>query len=68
MSPQFYMIEMAINVTEERKKTIKVCDIFNNPPVFNIKFGAGAVGARSASPYGSGSATLLKILEEIEWF
>jgi hypothetical protein len=34
------MTEMAVNV-----KTVTVCDIFRNPHVFAIKFGAGAVGA-----------------------
>jgi hypothetical protein len=27
-------------------KFITVCDIFNNPPVFDIKFGAGAAKSR----------------------
>jgi hypothetical protein len=36
-------------------KVRKFCDIFNNPPMLNMKFGAGAVGAGAASRYGSGS-------------
>jgi hypothetical protein len=40
-------------------KTAIVWAIFINPPVFNLRFGAGA-GA--ASRYGSGSAKLFSIL------
>jgi hypothetical protein len=45
-------------------KTVTVCDIFSAPPVFIIKFGAGAGadGARAASCYGSGSAKMMQLL------
>jgi hypothetical protein len=38
-------------------KTVTVCDIFSNPPVFVIMFGAGAVGVGAASRYNSGSGS-----------
>jgi hypothetical protein len=57
------------------KETVTFCDIFYNPPMFNIRFGAGAIRAEAASRYGSikmmrllaapsgsGSATLLSTL------
>jgi hypothetical protein len=40
LSSEICMTEMVVNV-----KTDTVCDIFSNPHVFAIKFGAGAVGA-----------------------
>jgi hypothetical protein len=43
-------------------KTIIVCDIFNNPSVFDIKFRAGADGAGAASHYGSGSRKMMRLL------
>jgi hypothetical protein len=42
-------------------KTDTVCDIFSNPPVFVIKFGAGAAGAGATSCYGSGSGSTKKV-------
>jgi hypothetical protein len=37
-------------------KTVTVCDNLSNPPVFIIKFGAGA-----ASRYGSGSTKMMRL-------
>jgi hypothetical protein len=36
-----------------KAKTFTVCDIFINPSVFDIKFGAEAVGAGAVMRYGS---------------
>jgi hypothetical protein len=52
-------IEMGINVIGKRKVkvvTVIIYDIFNNPPMLNIKFGAGA-----ASHYGSGSSKIMQL-------
>jgi hypothetical protein len=43
-------------------KTVSVYDIFSNPPVFIIKFGAGAIGAGAASLYGSSSTKMMPLL------
>jgi hypothetical protein len=39
---------------KSKKKTVRLCDIFNNTLMQTIKFGAGA-----ASRYGSGSAKMM---------
>jgi hypothetical protein len=54
------MIEKDINMNGKSKKTVIVCDIFINPPVFNLNFGDGAAGA--ASNYGSGSTKMMRLL------
>jgi hypothetical protein len=37
----------------DKKEPVAVCDIFDKPPTMNYKFGAGAVRAEAASPWGS---------------
>jgi hypothetical protein len=54
------MIEKDINMNGKSKKTVIVCDIFINPPGFNLNFGDGAAGA--ASHYGSGSTKMMRLL------
>jgi hypothetical protein len=53
------MIDMVTNLNGKNKQVVTFCDIFNNPPMMNMKFGAGAVGAGTgaASRYGSGSSS-----------
>jgi hypothetical protein len=51
------MIEKDINMNGKSKKNVIVCDIFINPPVFNLNFGDGA-----ASNFGSGSTKMMRLL------
>jgi hypothetical protein len=46
---RFRLLEMVININGKSKKAVTVCNIFINPPVFDIMFGAGAVGYRAVS-------------------
>jgi hypothetical protein len=55
----------------KRKKTGTLSDIFNNPLMWNIAF--GAVGAGAASSYGYGSTKLyimmkLRLYCAIRWY
>jgi hypothetical protein len=44
-----------------KSKNCKVCDILSNPPLFNIMFGAGAVGAGAALRFGSGFTKMMRL-------
>jgi hypothetical protein len=40
---QLFMILIVLKVNRKSKKTVQVCDIFDNSPMLTIKFGTGAV-------------------------
>jgi hypothetical protein len=46
----------------EKLETVTVCDIFDNPPMFNFRFGAGAARAGGVLRYGSGSIKMMQLL------
>jgi hypothetical protein len=46
--------------------TVTVCEIFYRTPMFDIWFGAGAVGARAASRWGSGSTKMIRLLVNLK--
>jgi hypothetical protein len=60
LSSDFFMIEIVINVIG-KKETVTVFEIYYYPLIMNIKFGAVAVGAESASRNGSGFTLTMRL-------
>jgi hypothetical protein len=44
----------------EKQELVAICDIFDNPPMLNNRFGVVAVGAGAASRCSSGSAKMMR--------